>query len=129
METNVWRTIMPRWKLFFALLLLSATYPAHAKAAEKTFYDLTEQQMSAVFKELQEKWHPTHVKGYAKGTESRYDVTWQSGNPGFYLYFGVSSDKLAKFREEHAREGYRVTVESTWRIDGRDFHAAIFRKK
>ena len=96
-----------------------------ASADEKVLSGLTEAELQKSFDQLRAKWYPTTIKGYAQGKESRYDITWQTGDPGWYLTWGMTAAEFAKHKTERAKKGFKVTVETKWTVEGQDRIAAI----
>jgi hypothetical protein len=99
-------------------------------AEEKAYTGLTE---AALQKVCNKHWDPSEkgawdvvsIKGYARGAESLYDITWRKmSGPDQNLVWDMSP---ARFNEEKAkRPGYVITVQSTWEVDGRRLHAAVW---
>jgi hypothetical protein len=99
------------------------------RAEDKVLSGLTEEELGKAFDRLSDKWYPVAIKGYARGKQSRYDVTWRKGDPGWYLYYGMSAAKYAERKAQLRKKGMRVEVESSWTVDGESLYAAIWRKK
>jgi hypothetical protein len=103
-----------------------------ANESEKTSEGLTQAEVDVAVKAGAEKgWRPTAIKGYAKGKESRFDIVWQlTRNRGRWsLYSDMSAEGFAKRREELAKEGFEIEVQSRWRVDDEERFAAIWFQK
>jgi Spy/CpxP family protein refolding chaperone len=97
--------------------------------SEKVMEGLTQEEVDKAVKEYADtEWHPTDIKGYPKGTKSQFDITWRSSkNSGrWYLYSDMSAEGFAQRKEELAKDGFKVNVQSRWQVDGEERFAAIW---
>jgi hypothetical protein len=103
--------------------------PARAWADDKVLSGLTEGELRKAFDQLSPKWYPITVRGYAKGRESRYDITWRRGDPGWYLFWDLTPEKYAEHKARLKKKGMKVDVESSWIVNGETRYAAIWRNR
>jgi CubicO group peptidase (beta-lactamase class C family) len=77
-------------------------------------------------------FRPTHVSGYAVGSETRYAVIFEKRlgkQPPWITRHGLTAREFEAEVAARAKVGYTPTVVSAYTVNGIDYYAVIFEKK
>lgn len=112
-----------------AALAFVLSTSASARAAEESLSGLTAGEVQKAVENYGKKgWKPVSVKGYADGNQSKYDITFREEKGGWIMHHEMTQDKFNTHKQDLALSGWKVTVHSTWKVNGQVRHVAVWTK-
>ena len=114
----------------FALAMLTAFFVPTFAEAQTTFryQGLTHSEYQSMFDALvPQGCRPTYVRVFSRTGQPRYDLTMvrQSG-PSWIARHGQNDQQFVQTNQDLAASGYRLTLHSSARINGRIIHVAMW---
>ena len=107
--------------------------PARAGADEQKITKgwTAPQVMKALNSMVEGNWRPVAVKGYVRGDQSVFDITWERTctTELWYIYLDMPTDVFEGRKAELDKKRYRVAFTNKWQVDGKERFAAIWYPK
>jgi len=111
-------------------LAVALVSSASAWAGEESVAGLTGAELGKKHKDMAAKgWYITEVKGSEENGVSKYSATWKDGKaPAYVWYYGLTDDQFKDHNADLPLAGFKLSDHSSWKIDGKTLHAAIWTK-
>ena len=87
--------------------------------------------MKALDSMVEGNWRPVAVKGYVRGNQSLFDITWERTRTTelWYIYLDMPTDVFEGRKAELDKQRYKVVFTNKCEVDGKERFAAIWYPK
>lgn len=104
-------------------------WTAEAKA-DFHFKGLTAGEYQSMFDAyVAQGYRPVAIRGFESGGQARYDVTYARNNGrAFVARHGIRDHDFVVASQNLAAQGYRIVLASSFRVQGVQYHAAVWER-